>query len=599
MTKATTANILTGKQVATPKVIDTALDELHFAKEAPKGHQLVVRKDWPREGRAWDELLASVKRHGVIMPLVFKEIDGKKYVIAGNRRLDVLREIHSGAVASKIITVPTIDVDSYNNGDPRELAYAANVSLPPHAVDRYEVFSMLIDDGMSRADLAARYVLTDRQVSQVLALANLIPEIRDAWRSEEIDAETAEAFTLAPSMEEQRKAFVALKKVGNLADYAVTQRFVGKQRDIGRTLLFVGKERYIEAGGKVHDDLFRTNHTVSDQPLLMKLVSERYEAEIKRLVEVDGWAWAARENEIPNRHSMASLRTAEPNKVEAAEIKKLRKIADDSEDEEAADRAIETIARIEETAELRGYSAADRAKSGCSLNIGDHGELVVRYGFIKARTQAAAEQRKASGEKPKPKKADGSVLSNALAQRLSQQLTQATAAVLAKEQKIALAVLAAGFSSESVVKVSEDGMRTKKEGPGKRTHLDELLATFMKKTPLDALAQITANALDFETLDAGRPPLKNKDVSAIIDELPAKAFNAAMLSEFDAEDYFNGVSGAVCVAAIREMEPGNKLVIKAKAEAAKAAIKLAEKHDWLPLFLRTSHYSGPGAKKGK
>lgn len=599
MTKATTATKLTGKQVATPTVTAVPLSELHFAKDAPKGHNLVVRKSWPCEGRDWDILLASVRQHGVIIPLVFQEIDGKKYVISGNRRLDVLRAIHEGEIATRVIDVPCIDVASYDNGDPRELAYAANIALPPHPVDRYELFAMLVDDGMSKPDLAQRFVLTDRQVSQVLALAALAPEIRDAWRSDEIDADTAQAFTLASSPDDQRKTYLSLKKTDNLHDYSVKQRFVGKQRDIGRTLLFVGKQRYEEAGGKVNEDLFGTDHTVSDQPLLLKLVSERFDAEIKRLTEVDGWAWAAREQEVQNRFSMPSLKTAEPNKAEAAEITKLRKIAD-TDDDEKSDQAIAAISRIEETAELRGYSAKDRARAGCTLGIGDEGQLVVEYGLLKPAKETQAEARKASGEKPKPKKADGSVLSNALAQRLSQQLTQAAAETIGLgTARVVFAALAAGFATGSIVVVSENGLRTKREGHKQRGNFADCFTHFLKVGSEVALRLVCAQALDFETLNAERPPLKDKGVAALIDELPAKQFSSAILKLFDAKDYFSSCSGAVCAAAIKEIDPKHPLKMKGKAAAEKVAIALAVKHDWLPLFLRTSHYAGPGAKKGK
>lgn len=590
---------MTGKQVTAPMVSETPLSDLHFAKDAPKGHQLEVRKQWPREGRAWDELLASVRQHGVIIPLVFKEIEGKRYVISGNRRLDVLREIHKGELATRIIAVPTIDVASYNNGDPRELAYAANISLPPHAVDRYELFSMLIDDGMSRADLAARFVLSDRQVSQVLALAHLAPEIRSAWRSEEITADAAQAFTLASSQLDQLSAFKILKKAGSLSEWAIKARFVGKQRDVGRFVAFVGADRYREAGGKLNEDLFGTDHTVTDQPLLMKLVNERFEAEIKRLTETDGWAWAATEADTPKRYDYDQLKRKQPAAKERAEITKLQKIADESSDQEAVDKAIAAVDRIETAAELEGYTEKDRARAGCVVSMGDEGHLKVLYGYIKPKAELKAEEAKASGAKPKPKKADGSVLSNALAQRLSQQLTIATTKVLSGHVNVALAVLAAGFETDSAVKVEENGMSTRLRGRSTRNSFTELFATFIKKGSLDALAAIAATALDFETLSADRPPLKSKDVNAIIDRLQAKAFNVALLKEFDAKDYFASVSGAVCAAAIKEIEPKHPLTMKGKAAAAKAATALAIKHEWLPLFLRTSHYAGPGAKKGR
>ena len=547
------ATALTGKQVATPTVIDVSLDELNFARESPKRNDLVVRKDWPREGKPWEELLASVQRHGVIMPLVFKEIDGKKYVIAGNRRLDVLREIHGGEISSRIIRVPCIDVASYNNGDPRELAYAANISLPPHPVDRYEVFSMLIDDGMSRDDLAARYVLTARQVDQVLALAKLAPEIRDAWRGDLIDAETAQAFTLALNHNDQSAAFKALKKADALAAHHVRDRFIGKQRDVGRLLMFVGIEKYEADGdGIVHRDLFGSDHTVSDQKQLHRMVGERMDAEISRLTEIDGWAWCSLEHETKDRYTMRELPKSEPSGAEQAEIKKLEKRADETEDQDEADKAIAAIARIQTAAELAGYKPSDRAKAGCVLGIGDQGQLVVRYGLIKPSAEAKADTRKETGEKPKPKKADGSVLSDALSKRLNLQLQRAIYGAL-----------------------------------NEHPHPSDLCKT---------LAHVVAAMIDWH--DGGTPLLIVGNFKAIQDAIKPAVMQKHLLKCFDERDYFNSVSHAVAVAAIKEMDPKVKPPVET-AKTAQIAIKLAGKTDWLPFALRTSHYSGPGAKKGK
>src|SRR3546814_1635006 len=56
--------------------------------------------------------------------------------------------------------------------------------------------------------IAATFALTELQVKRILALGNLLPRIREAYRAEEIDAETIRHLTLANKA--QQRAWLAL-----------------------------------------------------------------------------------------------------------------------------------------------------------------------------------------------------------------------------------------------------------------------------------------------------------------------------------------------------------------------------------------------------
>src|SRR3546814_19185261 len=78
----------------------------------------------------------------------------------------------------------------------------------PDAVTQWESYTRLVKEGRSVDDIAATFALTELQVKRILALGNLLPRIREAYRAEEIDAETIRHLTLANKA--QQRAWLAL-----------------------------------------------------------------------------------------------------------------------------------------------------------------------------------------------------------------------------------------------------------------------------------------------------------------------------------------------------------------------------------------------------
>jgi ParB family chromosome partitioning protein len=58
----------------------------------------------------------------------------------------------------------------------------------PDQVTQWESYTRLVKEGRSVEDIAATFALTELQVKRILALGNLLPRIREAFRAEEIDA---------------------------------------------------------------------------------------------------------------------------------------------------------------------------------------------------------------------------------------------------------------------------------------------------------------------------------------------------------------------------------------------------------------------------
>lgn len=361
------------------------IGELKYASEAPPELGLQVRKS--NDTLSMPELVASVRQHGIIFPLITKG----EYVVAGNRRLRALRELHDAEHR-----VRTVDSAQYT-GDVRELALATNNTLPMHPIDKFEIIASLVADGMAPDDVAAHYALDDRAFRQLMKLAGLAPFARDLWRNGEITANVAQALTLTNDFKLQKKVYDQAKKEVHgsqtVSVHSIRNRLVGeKQRDVGRLLIFVGKEAYEAKGGKVNEDLFGTDHTVSNTTLLQDMAVDRFNEEIKKYTD-DGWSWAVSTVGLQNRYMHDDI--GEP------------------------------------------YTAAKKAKSGVFLTLNANGEIDVELGKVRPQDQRAATQ----ASKPKPEKGTAgekkapAVLSQAQRTRMRDQLRKATQEALVANGK--------------------------------------------------------------------------------------------------------------------------------------------------------------------
>jgi ParB family chromosome partitioning protein len=599
-----------------PPTVWVDIAKLRYASEAPKELNLQVRKSSDKAGL--EELEASIKTHGIIVPLVTKEHKGVLYVTAGNRRLKLMRKLHPDYEKTSV-SAPTVDSDKIT-GDPREIAMATNLGLPPHPVDRYEVIALLVKEGMKPADAQEHFGLTGHAFAQVMRLGKMDPIVRNAWRDGEIDAPTVKAFALTDDQKEQARVFNLLKKNshnGKVYQHEVTSRLIGQQREAGHLVEFVGLAVCEDAKLKVNTDLFGTQHTVSDMKLLRKLADKKL-AEACAILIADGWSWALPASEIASDWYYSRLEPAQPAKPTPGEQKRLDEIAaimqsydDDSGDD--IDALEEENASITEAIKSRGYTEAQRKKSGCILKIAGDGSLSIEYGLVKPEDakKVAASERKANAPtadagKTKKKGPHNDVKSAALAGRLSEQLTKAAGMAIVREPSVAISALIAGIASHDYavgVRINTDHSRPV---AFVSTFEGNLKGSTQNREIL--LAQITARALSFGNSNPDSHPMKNPAVAAVCDAIDVKRMNAALRECFDAKDYFSSTDKASIAQAVRESmgEDHAAKVLKMKGpEAAKFATANVPRTKWLPPWLRIAGYDGPNiaakkpAKKGK
>jgi len=118
-------------------------------------------------------------------------------VIAGNRRLAALRQIHRDSKDDPKISCEVRDVDDPTAG---ALSLSENfVREAMHPLDEAEAFAKLAaDEAKGVAAIASEFGVTERYVRQRTKLAGLAAIVKTAFRKDWIDTGTAETFAAVP-----------------------------------------------------------------------------------------------------------------------------------------------------------------------------------------------------------------------------------------------------------------------------------------------------------------------------------------------------------------------------------------------------------------
>lgn len=563
---------------------------------------------------------------GLIENLIVKDIGDGFYAPAnGNRRLKALHLI-DGPDSDLEINCTLHRVDGA-----KAFEFSLTTAITArqlHPVDQYEAFARLDVDGKSHEEIASQYGMSEKEVRQALALGRLSPAVRNAWRSGDLKAEVAQAFTLAIDHDTQDRLFASLEKGHALTAHNVKRELGAYATDENVTQLLdvVGDEAYCSAGGVVTRDLFGRSHIISNPGLLQQMARHILIAQCEKLSNA-GWGWAEMLENLPQGARFWPVSEIKAKIYEGDEEERLKNCrsrlagieameedVDDPTENELQHVASE-IEEIENAVRLRSYTDKKRKTLGCIVHIED-GRIVVLAGVKRPAEAAPAPEADEPGDdaaKPKapskPAAAAGAApepdISAALIHRLSLKLTEAAAASLIQDERLALSVLLAGFdcfSSTGVrVSVSGLGMRGssgKLLGAGDITRSLALALQIKPADRITLLAQVAAGALDFQ--NASLDDKAHDGAIAICNAIEPKVLNAALRGAFDAKDYFNGVSKLLCLKAIEEAlgaDLARQQSKNAKLDIAAFAIENVPGTGWLPVQLRAKGYDGPPVKK--
>ena len=232
------------------------------------------------------DILPSIRARGVLVPLLVRpngEPDSYE-IVAGRRRYFAAKVV--AEEKGEIDPLPCAVIEAGDDAAALEASLIENIArLDPDEMSQYETFARLIKEGRSVAEIAATFGITERMVNQRLALANLLPKIRDLYRKEEIDAETIRHLTLASKT--QQKEWLTLfydPETGAPQGFQLKQWLFGGQSVSTKVALFAIEDY----PGQITSDLFGEDSYFADADLFWALQNRAIAAKRDALLK-SGW----------------------------------------------------------------------------------------------------------------------------------------------------------------------------------------------------------------------------------------------------------------------------------------------------------------------
>jgi ParB family chromosome partitioning protein len=144
------------------------------------------------------DMLPSVRQRGVIVPLLVRPNGAPDHfeVLAGRRRWTAAQAVREER--GSFGPLPCAILEEGDDASAIETSMLENMYREaPDEMSEYESFAKMVKAGRDVGEIAVTFGLEPRQVEQRLALGNLLPKIRAAFRDDKIDTETIRSLTAA------------------------------------------------------------------------------------------------------------------------------------------------------------------------------------------------------------------------------------------------------------------------------------------------------------------------------------------------------------------------------------------------------------------
>lgn len=232
------------------------------------------------------DILPSIRARGVLVPLLVRPNGSPDTfeIVAGRRRYFAAKTVADEH--GEIEPLPCAVMQPGDDAAALEASLIENIArLDPDEVSQWETFARLIGQGRTVPEISRTFGITERMVNQRLALGNLLPKIRNAYRNEEIDAETIRHLTLTSKA--KQKEWLALFEDPEQDEphgRQVKYWLFGGQSVSTKVALFPLEEY----PGQIVSDLFGEESYFSDAAAFWRLQNEAIAAKRDALIEA-GW----------------------------------------------------------------------------------------------------------------------------------------------------------------------------------------------------------------------------------------------------------------------------------------------------------------------
>ena len=163
---------------------------------------IIPNRFQPREvfdEKALKELAVSIREHGVIQPIIVRNVNGKYEIIAGERR-------YKASALAGLTKIPAIirDLDDKESSKVALLENLQRKNLNP--IEEARTYQKILEiDEMTQEELAKTMGKSQSSVANKLRLLSLPEDVQEALLKEEISERHARALLMVPDVDVQKQ----------------------------------------------------------------------------------------------------------------------------------------------------------------------------------------------------------------------------------------------------------------------------------------------------------------------------------------------------------------------------------------------------------
>jgi ParB family chromosome partitioning protein len=219
-----------GALIGTPAIAPRAdaesgerVHQLNLASIVPSALQ--PRKDFARE--ALQELIDSIRQHGIIQPLIVRQVGARFELIAGERRWRAAQEVG-------LMQVPVI-IRSASDLEVLEISLIENLQRADlNPIEEAQGYARLANEfGMRQEDIALKVGRSRAAVANAMRLLDLHPQVQMWLAQNLLSVGHAKVLLALKAPEEQLLAGETVLRRN--ATVRSTERLVARQLGIGRS----------------------------------------------------------------------------------------------------------------------------------------------------------------------------------------------------------------------------------------------------------------------------------------------------------------------------------------------------------------------------
>ena len=192
------------------------------------------------------ELSESIKKHGVIQPIIVRKVSNKYEIIAGERR-------YKASIIAGRKTIPAIITD-VDDKESAEIALIENVQRQDMTpIEEAISYKKILDMGyITQTELAIKLGKTQSTIANKLRLLNLSEEVQDALLEEKISERHARS----------------LLRVDKKAQPEILNRIINERLTVRKTDQVINSYLEGKEGNTVNNEEINRNYNIPGQPIV-------------------------------------------------------------------------------------------------------------------------------------------------------------------------------------------------------------------------------------------------------------------------------------------------------------------------------------------